>query len=197
MRAPRALLAFLVCLPLALASPAYAATRMVSVADFAFTPQRTTAAQGDTVEWRFAGPSTHTATDLTGMGLFDSGHKAPGTVFDFVFAAAGSYPYECTIHPSMQGQVVVPLRVSPRMGGVTTMFTVTWATVVPTGSVADVRIRRLGSTAFVAWKTGQTLASATFVPDAGPGTYSFKARLRNPAAAKASAFSPAVAIQVS
>jgi hypothetical protein len=60
-----------------------------------------------------------------------------------------------------------------------------------------VQLRRPGSTVFVNWRTGQTARSATFVPDAGVGTYTFRARLRKPAVGRASGYSPNRSITVS
>ena len=53
-------------------------------------------------------------------------------------------------------------------------------TTVPPSCRRIVAIKRPGSTTFVAWQRGQTGTSATFLPDAGVGQYSFKSRLRNP-----------------
>src|SRR4051795_7489202 len=104
--------------PLA-ARPA-AAIQTVSVADFAFTPALRTAIQGDTVQWNFGGPTTHTASDTTGLNLFDSGFKAAGTNYSKVFPAAATYAYHCNIHTSMLGTVSIPPIVSPATGTVAT-----------------------------------------------------------------------------
>ena len=61
----------------------------VSVADFAFTPSNAKQFLGGVVRWNFAGPSVHTVTDATGMGLFDSGPVSPGGTLVFPFPAAG------------------------------------------------------------------------------------------------------------
>lgn len=184
-----------------LAGPAQAATVSVNVIDFAFQPPSVKASQGGTVNWTFDAADTenHTATDSTGMGLFDSGSKAPGASFSFQFVAAGSYSYKCTIHPTlMKGTVKVPVKASPGTGTITTQFTITWATVnAPTGYVYDVQISRPGGGGFVDWQTGQLVNRAKFTPDGGTGTYQFKARLRNTGNGKASGYSAAKKITVS
>jgi len=53
-----------------------------------------------------------------------------------------------------------------------------------------------GSPGFVAWRTGETLPSATFVPDAGTGSYSFRGTLRRTATGKAAGWSPAAILTV-
>ena len=156
------------------------ASASVQVVDYAFTPKIVSVQQGQTVTWSFEGFSYHTVTDSTSMGLFDSGHRAPGaTPFSFAFFAAGGYSYLCHPHPTMRGTVYVPVKVSAATGSVTTKFVVTWSSVTaPTGYVYDIQIKRPGSTAFANWKVGRTVRRSLFVADAGKGEYSFRARLR-------------------
>jgi plastocyanin len=172
-------------------------TKSVTVADFSFTPKTVAIPQGTGVAWSFNGPSDHTATDNTGMGLFDSGTHAAGSTYIYYFIAAGAYRYMCTIHPSMTGNVNVPILASPTSGTQTTVFTITWsANYAPTGYVFDVQIRRPGSTLWVDWNTDQTVNSATFVADAGAGTYSFRARYRNTTNGASSNYSKSKSITV-
>jgi len=42
----------------------------------------------------------------------------------------------------------------------------------------------------------QSIRSATFMPDAGPGAYSFRARMRSTITGKAAGYSPAASIAV-
>ncbi|MGH2635414.1 MAG: PQQ-dependent sugar dehydrogenase, partial [Actinomycetota bacterium] len=76
----------------------------ISVTDFAFTPRSVRINPGVAVLWTFNGPSNHTATLA---GVFDSGVKAPGSTYGFVFNSTGTYSYRCSIHPTMRGKVVV------------------------------------------------------------------------------------------
>ena len=191
-----------VALPTVVAASAYAgagaasAIRTVNVDDNFFSPVTVAVAQGDTVRWRFVGAFAHTVTDTTGMGIYDSGVRQTGT-FDHRFAAAGSYGYVCQIHFGMNGRVNVPVRAIPLTGTPQTVFTIRWSSsAAPTGFRHDVQIRRPGSTAFVAWRTGIVAGSATFKADRGRGTYQFRSRLRK-LAGGASAFSAARAITVS
>jgi uncharacterized repeat protein (TIGR01451 family) len=170
----------------------------VTVADTGFSPRNVTVARGDIVRWTAVGPSQHTVTDGSGMGLFDSGTLDPDDTFIFGFAASGTYSYKCTIVPALTGTVAVPVTAEPASGGVTTTFTITWATgPQPPGFVYDIQILRPGTTKWKSWKSAQVVASATFVPNAGAGTYSFRARLRRPTVAKSSGWSPVASIIVS
>ena len=40
-------------------------------------------------------------------GLFDSDHLDPDEVFSYKFEESGMYPYYCTLHPWMAGQIKV------------------------------------------------------------------------------------------
>ncbi len=171
---------------------------MITVSDFQFLPKNVFPPIGGEVRWNFAGPSIHTATDNTGMGLYDSGPMGSGTTFSFAFPAAGNYPFRCTIHPvQMRGSVQIPVSVSPMSGGVGTPFTITWASgSPPSGYAYDVQIRRAGSSTWLFYRQGTASTSALFTPDAGVGTYSFQARIRQVATGRAAAFSTPVSITV-
>jgi streptogramin lyase len=163
-----------------------------------FAATSVTVSQGGTVKWTFLGPTSATATDSSGMGLFDSGSKKLVSFFSYKFFAAGTYPYVDTLQPAHKGTIKVPIKVSPTTGTTSTTFTITWSSITaPSGYVFDVQIKRPGSAAFVNWMTAQTASSATFVPDAGIGTYSFRAQLRNTGNTKTSGYSPVGSIKVS
>src|SRR6202035_724619 len=77
----------------------------VSIKNFAFLPASLTVAAGTTVTWTNNDKTAHTSTSNT--GLWDSKHIAPGKSFSHTFAAAGTFPYHCAIHPGMKGTIVV------------------------------------------------------------------------------------------
>lgn len=90
-----------------LAAPAAAAgaTHAVSVQFSAFGPSQVDLLPGETVAWTNGSPRTHTVT--ADGGLFASGELVSGARFSWTFAAVGAYPYHCTIHPGMTGEVDV------------------------------------------------------------------------------------------
>ena len=116
-------------------------------------------------------------------------------MFTFTFTFAGTYPYHCSIHPTlMQGTVKVPMTASPPSGPLGTTFTLTWASAAPTGSlVFDVQRMDPGSTKFKKWQTGVTTLSATYMP-ALAGTYVFRTRVRDMNTGAVSKYSPKVSI---
>jgi plastocyanin len=83
----------------------------------AFSPSPITVAVNGVVRWynddraaaggEYGGASgtTHTVTadDLS----FASGNLTPNRSFERAFAAAGTYNYHCSIHPTMKGRVIV------------------------------------------------------------------------------------------
>jgi plastocyanin len=165
--------------------------------DAGFVPAWVTVPQGSTVAWTFptTNTATHTVTDGSGMGLFDSGPRDPGSSFTTDLWSAGSYRTTDT-ETGHTGTVVVPVTASPLSGGTGTSFTITWsAAPAPAGFVFDAQIRRPGSSSFVSWKSGVTAGSAVFLPDVGTGTYVFRARLRAAADAH-SGWSPTASIRV-
>lgn len=182
------------------ALPALAATIPVSVVDNAFSPPVATAAQGDTVEWTWNGFASHTVTDGTGMGLFDSGPRSLGAKFSFAFDSAGKYEYVCVLHFGMAGTVEVPTVVTPETGNRQTAFTVRTASAdAVAGFVFDVQIKRprTKKKKFVDWRINQTSRTLQFVPDDGTGKYVFRSRLRKTSNGEASKYSPKDSIVVS
>jgi len=80
-------------------------TATVNIKDMQFSPTSVTIAAGGTVTWTNNDSMTHTVTS-TGSA-FNSGNLATGKTYSFTFSTKGTYPYTCTIHPSMTGTVIV------------------------------------------------------------------------------------------
>lgn len=77
----------------------------VSIVNMAFTPATITVTAGTTVTWNNNDNITHTVT--ADDDSFDSGNIGTGSSFTRTFSIAGTYPYHCTIHPSMKATIVV------------------------------------------------------------------------------------------
>jgi len=184
-------------LALMVAGPAEAATVDISIVSttVGFDPKTATGAFGDTFRWTNDDALNHTTTQDSPLALWDSGTMGAGDTFATTIDSAGSYPYQCAIHPiSMTGVVRIPLRVDPTSGAVGTAFKVSVAAVgAPDGFVYDVQ-RRKGSGDWSIWKRGITTRSATFRPSSA-GTWSFRSRLRETGGGK-SGWSPARSISV-
>lgn len=74
----------------------------VAVRDNEFAPAAIDIPVGATVTWRWAGDNRH---NVAGDG-FESPVQVDGG-FVHTFVAAGTYDYRCTLHPRMDGRVVV------------------------------------------------------------------------------------------
>jgi plastocyanin len=78
----------------------------VSEEDITFQPGEVTVGVGDTVTWTNNDSVDHdvTADDFSSG---EPGGMAPGDTFEQTFEEAGTFDYVCTVHPGMEGTVVV------------------------------------------------------------------------------------------
>ena len=76
----------------------------VTMSNFAFSPSSVEIKAGESVTWTNEDSATHT---VEGDGGISSGDLAKGQSYTKKFDTAGTYPYKCSIHPSMTGTVVV------------------------------------------------------------------------------------------
>jgi len=78
-----------------------------AIKDFKFVPERITIPKGSTVMWTNRDEASHTTTSVEGSPI-DSGRISSGGSYSKRFDEAGTFEYECTIHPWMQkGTVIV------------------------------------------------------------------------------------------
>jgi plastocyanin len=78
----------------------------ISMEGIAFQPAEATVSAGDTVTWMNDDSVDHDVTaDSFSSG--DPGGMAPGDTFEHTFDEAGTFDYVCTVHPGMEGSVVV------------------------------------------------------------------------------------------
>ncbi len=77
----------------------------VTMAGFAFDPATVTIGVGETVTWVNEDAARHNV--VADNGEFSSDLFGQGESFSFTFQAPGTYPYHCSVHPSMTGTVIV------------------------------------------------------------------------------------------
>lgn len=77
----------------------------VVMESFSFTPAELTVPVGATVTWTNRHGARHDV--VAADGAFESPLFGEGETFSFTFTAAGEYPYVCTIHPGMEGTIIV------------------------------------------------------------------------------------------
>jgi plastocyanin len=81
------------------------AATQVKIDNFSFGPQTVTVPIGATVTWTNRDDIPHTVVSTD--GVFKSKVRDTDESFSFTFTKAGTYPYFCSVHPKMTGQVVV------------------------------------------------------------------------------------------
>lgn len=155
-----------------------------------FQPDDLTTVLGATVTWEMVGES-HTVTDGSGLGLYDSGSIPRGRSFSLSFPWAGSYPYVCSLHSGMHGRIAVPPRLSSWGTEAGTPVRLTWGSLPPpAGTSFEVQVLRPGSSSWEDWVVGAGEGAADFSADGGPGWYQFRARLREDGSGDALGYSP-------
>lgn len=77
----------------------------VKIDNFTFTPATVKVAVGATVTWVNRDDIPHTVVSTE--KVFKSKALDTGDKFSFIFTRAGKYPYFCSLHPKMTGEVVV------------------------------------------------------------------------------------------
>jgi plastocyanin len=86
---------------------AAAAANQVVVDNFSFGPTTLTVAAGTKVTWTNDDDDLHTVVSETDPKLFKSPALDTGDSYSFTFDKPGTYRYFCSLHPHMQGVVVV------------------------------------------------------------------------------------------
>jgi plastocyanin len=94
-----------------------AATKKVTIANFAFSPQVITIKHGTKVTWKNADSTAHNVTSASNMstsatttGLFASPTLGSGQSWSLTFKKKGTFFYECTFHAgmaTMHGKIIV------------------------------------------------------------------------------------------
>jgi len=84
----------------------------INIQNFAFNPASITVPKGTTVTWVNEDTADHQiindAQGSTGQGtVFTSSSLQKGAQYSFRFDTPGTYPYHCSIHPSMKATVIV------------------------------------------------------------------------------------------
>jgi plastocyanin len=165
--------ALVAALAAAVPGAAAATTVPVNVQFSAFGPSQVDVLPGETVEWTNASERRHTVN--ADDDSFASGDLFSGDKFARQFDQAGVYPYHCTVHEGMVGEVDVrrvtldPLPTAPVPAGDKVQFG---------GRTADpadvVRIERADGAAFAAVATTTPAADGSWsaqVPAAVTGDY--------------------------
>ena len=99
----RWLLAAALCLPMA----AHAADATVHIDNFSFGPAELTVAPGTTVTWTNRDDIPHTVVGAASPPWAKSPPMDTDGSFRFTFTRPGTYKYFCSLHPHMEGTIIV------------------------------------------------------------------------------------------
>ena len=86
---------------------AVGAEAAITIDNFTFTPPVITVAAGTRINWTNRDDIPHTVVGAEDPRTLRSPALDTGDRFSFTFAAPGTYRYFCSLHPHMQGMVVV------------------------------------------------------------------------------------------
>jgi plastocyanin len=113
---PRQLIAALVgLLALLLAAPAQALNTRVAIADYAWSKPQVQVDLNERVTWDWIGPDlAHSVTGISANDLqwdsdpgTDSPFHRPGDTYTLRFDQPGTYLFQCKLHASVRGEVIV------------------------------------------------------------------------------------------
>jgi plastocyanin len=76
----------------------------VTIDGSSYGPSSVTVRKGDTVRWVNKDPFPHT---VTAAGKFDSKSIAANGQWSYRATTVGDFPYICTLHPNMKGELKV------------------------------------------------------------------------------------------
>lgn len=89
------------------ASSGAAAGRTVTLKNIAFSPKSLSISKGTTVTFAFRdGTTAHNVTSVGSKRFKTISTRSSGTQ-KRTFTTAGTYRYECTLHPGMTGRIIV------------------------------------------------------------------------------------------
>ena len=80
---------------------------IIFISNFIFQPASVHVKAGGSVAWVNCEPTNISHTSTADGGTWNSNSLAPKAAFVRTFPTAGSFPYHCAIHPSMQATVIV------------------------------------------------------------------------------------------
>ena len=78
----------------------------VEIENYRYSPNQLTLNLGETVQWINLDSSKHTVTSY-GDGPLNSVILRQGETYSYTFNSLGEFPYYCTLHPYMEGKIIV------------------------------------------------------------------------------------------
>jgi plastocyanin len=79
----------------------------ISIKNFKFLPPSLTVASGTAVTWVNNDEEPHNVVNVGGQSRLFKSVLDGGDKYTFVFDKAGTYKYICSVHPRMEGTIIV------------------------------------------------------------------------------------------
>jgi len=89
--------------PTASPSPTVSTVNQVTINDMKFSPAIISVKKGTTITWTNQDSANHRLFS----SAFDSALMSQNDKFNFVATVVGTLDYQCTLHPSMTGKIIV------------------------------------------------------------------------------------------
>ncbi|WP_372672807.1 cupredoxin domain-containing protein [Amycolatopsis kentuckyensis] len=106
-RAAVAVATLVLALTVPFAAPAAAATQVVMMQGYAYSPAALTVRVGDTVTWMQHDDAPHDVVTTSAPVAFRSPRLSAGQSWSYTFRQPGTYSYYCSVHPDMRASVTV------------------------------------------------------------------------------------------
>ncbi len=168
----------------------------VAIRSMRYDPVELVIPQGTRVQWsNVATPSRAHDVRSSLPGYIASPLMVRGNRFRYTFGAAGTFTYICSIHDVMIGSVEVPLKAQLVTTGSVPYFRLTLGTRFLPASSYWRYVLEWQTPGGPDWQIKSSRDNTLVVLATTPGTYSFRARLRNRIARAASANTPVVTME--
>jgi len=168
----------------------------VTIRSMRYDPVTLSVAEGTRVRWNNVTSPSRAHDVVSSMpGYIRSPLLVDGQSFRFTFSAAGTFTYICSIHDVMIGAVEVPLQAKLVTTGRTPYFRLTLGTgMLPTTSPYRY-VLNWQMPGESRWQVRASRDNTLIVLATTPGTYHFRARLKDKVGGTKSANTPVVTLE--
>ncbi|WEG14822.1 multicopper oxidase domain-containing protein [Pullulanibacillus sp. KACC 23026] len=121
----------------------------VDMENMNFTPNVIYVTKGTTITWKNKDATPHNVT--SNQGLFQSKTMSQGDTFSYTFKKNGTYTYNCTFHPGMNGEVIVTDKKADQTSAAST-GTKKSETIAPLGTGTSGEVKQADDTRLLPYK---------------------------------------------
>jgi plastocyanin len=114
------------------------ASKIIATSADTFSPGNTSVTTGQVIQWTVASDSVpHNVTFDSNGDLTSPGSLGPGDTWQVKFTVPGTYPYHCTIHDGMNGQITVTAGAAGSSGSASSSPSSSSASASPSGAATS------------------------------------------------------------